>query len=710
MVSSIDTAAVCGHLRAMLEGYLDDNLIEKVVGQLVNQSPTDYVCTATEIGAVFHNLMQGDLSINPASVPHLVRHHDTDKDRFPLGKVEPEDFKDRWIQILVQLPRTDDTLKLWASLTNLKSAAVIESLSRDEKKAQREVISHVCEPDPEVVEDFQQFVREYTPFLVKRLCINGEREYDILRSIPYSNKMSRTVSSNRLKPVNRGSAEFADLETALQHPVVYSMFVDYPEDSLAAVYLGVEVESVELHLPPKPAGLIPVGAAAVVPKDAQKPRIVWILIGALDSMARPMFHKLEEFESRWTLQGVMDQSKSRLIVQQALQRNLLKAVPEVFCSYDQSNFTDRFSYKYIQRPFVQALVDCQILRDYDLALLDRINYGYWDATALGLKHEFIQFGTGTGMGTPPSFPLASLSNGLMVAYCYYKETGKFLNPCTSRPIGQIVGDDCTIFNRAIGRRYEEFCTKIGLKINMDKSFVNSSIVEFCGKYITPTQILDKKKLKYTSSISNLIDQCEYYDDRIHQFYQAYPELELAGIHDVIEKLRLIPRPYGIGKTLDQIDIMSTEVELRTLAEATKALASRFDHRLSQRDVVESVERHFGVIKLRLATAVKLKPRPEPQRTEQGPIALAKSIALDALHTYDRMKSSSNWETFIQYATEIIEYYHNLTELLGHTKPNEFSAPTLSERKSRITDPVNELIDQVVLDGEHSDKNGMELDL
>jgi len=709
MVSSLDTSAVCGHLRASLEGYLDDNAIQKAVGQLVNQSPTDYVTTATEISAVFHNLMQGDLSIDPASIPHLIRQRDTDKDGSTKGYVEPEDFKDKWIRDLVQLPRSDDTLRLWASLTNLKSAAVIESLSRTELKAQRDVISHVCDPNLDLVQDYQDFVRQYTPFLVKKLCISGDREYDILRSISKSGKASRHVKDGKLVPTKRGSAEFADLQSSLQHPVVYSMFEDYPLDSWSAAVYGVDLEEGEFSLPPKPQGTLPVGAAAVVPKDAQKPRVVWILEGALDSLSRPMFHKLEEFESRWTLQGVMDQDKSRHIVQQELIANGKKPCPEEFCSYDQSSFTDLFSYKYIQRPFVENLVELNILREFDLALLDRINYGEWDASALGLKHETIKFGTGTGMGTPPSFPLASLSNGLMVAYCYYKETGRFLNPCTSRPIGQVVGDDCTIFNRAIGRRYEEFCTEIGLKINNDKSFTNTSIVEFCGKYITPTQILDKKKLKYTSSLSNLNDQIDYYDDRVDTFYTAYPELEEAGIHEIIARLRLLPRPYGVGVELDSIDLNSTELELRTLAEATKAIATQFDHHLASADVEEAVERHFGVSNLKLARNVKFREPEVKRQTQEGPIVLAESLAQDAIEAYHRMQCAAAWEDFVQAAEDILMYYQSLTMMLGHVRPNEFMAPILTEHRNRTSDPVKKLLVQSGLGSEHSD-SGMEFDL
>lgn len=709
MVSKLDAAAVCGHLRASLEGHLDDDSIQKAVGQLVNQSPTDYVTTVTEISAVFHNLMQGDLSIDPASIPHLIRQRDTDKDGTTKGYVVSEDFKDKWIRDLVQLPRSDETLRLWASLTNLKSAAVIESLSRTELKAQRDVISHVCDPNPDIVQDYQDFVRRYTPFLVKRLCITGDREYDILRSISKSGKASRHVKDGKLVPTKRGSAEFADLQSALQHPVVYSMFEDYPLDSWAAVVYGVDLEDGEFTLPPKPRGTIPVGAAAVVPKDAQKPRVVWILEGALDSMSRPMFHKLEEFESRWTLQGVMDQDKSRHIVQQELIANGKRSCPEEFCSYDQSSFTDLFSYKDIQRPFVENLVELNILREFDLALLDRINYGEWDASALGLKHETIRFGTGTGMGTPPSFPLASLSNGLMVAYCYYKETGKFLNPCTSHPIGQVVGDDCTIFNRAIGRRYEAFCTEIGLKINTDKSFTNTSIVEFCGKYITSTQILDKKKLKYTSSLSNLNDQIDYYDDRVDTFYTAYPELEEAGIHEIIARLRLMPRPYGVGVELDSVDLNSTELELRTLAEATKALATQYDHHLASADVEEAIERHFGVSNLGLAKNVKFKAPETQWQAPRDLHVLSESLAQDAIEAYHRMQCVATWEDFVQAAEDILMYYQSLTMLLGYDRPNEFMAPILTEHRSRTSDPVKKLLIQSGLGSEHSD-DGMEFDL
>jgi hypothetical protein len=701
MVSNIDTSAICGHMRATLSDYLPDEEIQKVVGELCNQSPSDYVITATEISTVFHNLMQGNTFVNPSAIPHLVKSHDIIEYKDSYGNtILGNDYTKHWLQVMTRLEPGEMTYKIWASLTNLKSAAVITGLSREEKRLQREVISHVCNPNKDVVTDFQHFVTLYTPFLCERLCIDDSRRYDILRSTSISDKASRTLDNERLKPTKRGSRESVDLEAQLRHPVVNRMLQTYPDDAVSCLVYGVDVRAEGLIIPKPVDHELPVGSAAVVPKDAQKPRVVWILLLLLDVMSRPMFHKLEEIESRWTLQGVMDQDGARRYLQSEIKRNLQRAHPKEICSFDQSAFTDNFSYKDIQRPIIQELVRIDILREFDLALLDEINSGEWEASALGLKHETLKFGTGTGMGTPPSFPLASIANGYIVAYCYYKETGKLLDPCTSRPPAKITGDDCTTIGKRLGDDYQQFCQDIGLKINADKSFRHTSIAEFCGKYITSTQILDKKKLKFTSSLSNLKDNMAYYQDHVDQFYTAYPELEAAGIHEVIGVLREIPAPYGVSdKQMSDITVHSTVLEIQAKVEYAKQLANSCIPIVNTSDIREAMYRHWRTPLV--ATKVIYEPVETQPKQRPGLDILDQSLARDILEAYDRFKKSSSWENLVQEAETIIHVYNVLVNRVQGKELPEPIAPKLTQTNG-AHDPVTELINAGLSKWEYPD--------
>lgn len=722
MVSKIDTSAVCGHLNATLSGVLPKSAITKVVGKLVNQSPSNYVDTSKELGVIFHNAMQGNFLIDPGEIPHFpCDKHGTYTDRHG-NPVSGNHYKEEWINTLLSLPPTSATYRIWAAMTNLKSAGVIEGLSRVEKKEQCEVIRHTFVPNRETRRDFVRFVRKFTPYLVEKLSLDGSREYDILRSIPRSSKRSRYVDkTGELKPCDRGSAVFADLSLALRHPVVNRIFRKYPGEAIAATIIGVdnyqEQPVLNKNMPEPFDHELPVGAAAVVPKDAQKPRTVWILVGALDSLSRPAFHKLEEIESRWNIQGVMDQDGARHHVKSFLSRNRGRKTPKVVSSYDFSAFTDNLSYDYVQRPIVEELVRENILTEFDLELLDEINHGVWEASALGLKYEYLSFGTGDGMGTPPSFPLASVTNGYLVAYSYYKVYGKMPNPTGNNPPGLVVGDDCVIFDEKVADVYEHLCTSIGLKINYDKSFRNDDVAEFCGKYIDADSIYSKRKLIYPSCLDAVRDFITYYDEKVDDYFRAYPELDDSDMSDIIGRMLSIPQPYGSGAPLEGRDLSElTSIEMiakiaQDASYATNFIPQSQRGQKPRKDGEEEKEsdklsRFAQNVKVSIIRSAEVPPICDPitltrERDTYKEVpktnVLAMSLALDVVQMYDAISPTADWEQLYQTAIEISDKI----QMIKHLDPpleDKNAVPNHLPQKKSGTSALRSLLEASLMRG------------
>lgn len=703
MVSKIDTAAVCGHFNGALAGIIPHSGITKAVGLLINQSPSNYVDTVQEIGTVFHNAIQGNFLIDPSEIPHLSFSQDDEYLDWDGNPVKGNHYDLDWINTCLHLDRTPETLKLWAGFTNLKSAAAIEQLSRQEKSEQRESITHTVTVNRQTRREWKRFLDKFIPKLVKELSLDGKREYDILRSIPLSGKASRFVNDKgQLMPCKRGDRDFSNLSQMLKHPVVNRLFRQYPNDAIAATMVGQDATVGELNefMPDPYPYELPVGAVVVVPKDAQKPRTVYILVGVLDSMSRPMFHKLEEIESRWNIQGVMDQDGARRHVSQVIRRNNRLKHPKQIFSYDQSAFTDNFSYDFIQRPVVEALIKENILKEYDLALLDEINHGEWDAQALGLKFETISFGTGTGMGTPPSFPLASITNGLMVAFAYYKAYGNLPDPTGHNPPGLVVGDDCVIFDEKVAHYYEQFCSDIGLKVNLNKSFHNSHVAEFCGKYITDSDIFSKRKLIYPSCVEAVTDFLDYYQDKADDYFRAYPQLDDLDMTKVLARIREVPRPFGVGRPVEDINLQTaTSVEMIASIAYNASKVSDYvlpDLKGSRKDVRVAIRRSAEL--LPIADVIRLVQQDSDHKEPPKTNILVASLARDVQELDSQLTTSSTWEQLYQVASEVSAKVAEIKRLQP-VSPGYDRVPTLTPRKSDALTRLEQFIGLPIDDGD-----------
>jgi hypothetical protein len=567
MVDKIDNQAVCGHLKATLHEVVPNDDLQVWIGKLNSLDPSTFVLVAKDLATVFTYAFQGRYDIDPQEIPRLGVKGTTKRIDRSGSPVDGNLYRDPIINKLLDLPFNQKTDKIYAALTNLKSAAVIFDLSRTEKDEAYSSIAHSTYIDPDLVHEWTSFVDGFTDYFFAVMQPSAVLESNPIWMNPSSDTTTCYINSRgELRSAKKGDYRTISGLNNLRQPDINRIARAYPDEFAHAVILGFPVIGAEFELPEPFSKSTPIGRVALAPKRAQKPRIVFIPLSYLDCMSRPLFHKLENLYS-WNIQGVKSHDESRLFVQRLLANN--PDLEEIW-SFDQSSFTDNFDYYRIQRPILLALKRHNYINDYDLAVVDTINGGVWDATTL--RRDYVRFGTGTGMGTPPSFVLASIGNGYLYAYAYYKVHGIYPDPRPDRPCQAIiVGDDSAIRGRAVAQEYLKLCEQIGLKVNTTKSMHSHHVAEFCGKMITKEGIYDKKKLIDMTSYAGVADNADYYQASMDEYLESFPEFR-----PLVRQLERIPRPFGLAEPLDlrnhiPIESMTHEQQVTLLQQQISSL-------------------------------------------------------------------------------------------------------------------------------------------
>lgn len=572
MIESIDHASLCGHLKATLSGVVPNDILQGWIGRLNNLPINSFEQIAKDLAIVFTNAVQGKFLIPPDEIPHLGIIGNTERRDRNGDPVPGNLYRDNVLNIILSSDFSESTDKMYAGLTNLKSACVIKTLSRAEKDDAYSSIAHKTDIDETFLAEWREFVSEFTPYLIKRLGsrIENVTEYRPIWMSPSSETGTSYLDSRgHLHAAKKGDLRSITVNN-LKHPEINRIARTYPDEFASAVLVGFDVLGAEFDLPEPFDRPCPVGRVAIAPKRAQKARIVFVPLAFLDCMSRPAFSKLTQLYA-WNVQGVESHDNSRRLVQRLLVDN--PDLEEVW-SFDQSSFTDNFDYNQIQRPILLALRKESVLTDYDIDVVDILNNGAWDANTLR-PNKFVTFGCGTGMGTPPSFPLASIGNGYLYAYAYWKVHGSYPDPNPQRTAeAVIVGDDLCIRGTAVAQQYISVCERIGLKINKSKSMHSDQVAEFCGKIITSNGIFDKKKLIDVTSYAALADQIDYYQERMEEYLESFPEFI-----PLVERLRQVPRPFGVGEPIDllehvPIESMTTEQTVTLLQQQASDLIQK----------------------------------------------------------------------------------------------------------------------------------------
>lgn len=545
----VDTKSLCGHIRAVFsKSHLPSEDAQALVGYLCNLDPNRFKDACNEMQHIFGQALLGNFNLEDSELQY-----------FPLGnsqqvrvnffneEVLGSTFRSKAVNSLLSLPGSDPlTLETWGAMTNLKSALIIDKPTRDERYEAYNRITEKPQIEMEITSCWLQFLDQYIPLIIKREDVQSYRKFDPLWNYPEGTKTGITCYGGELVKVRRDDSRLFDIKEQMRHKIVNEICRKYPQEFAEAVFLGYETPFVSFDIPEPYDHDLSIGSVQIAPKVAQKPRIVFQTLLILDSMTRPLFHKLETIIDRLPTQGVFSHEDARKLVQDILTNRFETGTDGMIHSFDQSAFTDRFSYDEIQRPVLVKLRQLGVILDYDLACCDATCRGVYESNILK-KNSTVSFnGSGTPMGTPPSFMLASLSNDLLAAFSFYRAYGDLPNPYCPDPKQAkwlVVGDDIIIFDDKVAEEYRRLCSQIGLKINESKSISSDYLAEFCGKYITRHGIVPKLKLSPISGHDALKELMDYYPrDAIIAGWPEYePDTELMAY---------LPEPFGKRKIED----------------------------------------------------------------------------------------------------------------------------------------------------------------
>jgi len=544
MKNKSSSRALCGHLKASLSGFVPDEEIQAFVGFLDELEDPTFEAVAGEIATVFSNALVGRYIVDPNACPHLYRRKgdpnvDSSRDEYGGGYSILN-------EILSLDPSLASTQKIWAGMTNLKSCLyrLDSPISRRDLSKGYYSITHTTSLDKKLVDEWVGFVNEYVPFMLQNRRV-PVKEYLPVWAISASDKrMAYITEAGECISLSRKEDRLYNITNSLRIPAIRELALRNPSEFLTRVLYGQSVEA-EWDLDRFPSAfetVVPIGKIGISPKNGSKPRIVAVQLPVLGSLSYPLMVTLKKINDGTAIQWVHSHDGAREDLYKVVSLNVQKANPDMIYSYDQSSFTDNFPYWEIQRPVLCRLRDLGFVSDYDIQIMDVVALGAYDLSVVR-KGVVSSYGTGTPMGSFPSFPLASLAHGIVTAYCFLQAYGRF--PSNDERYAWIVGDDAVIVGSSIAKRYEHFCETIGLMINQSKSLSSPRCVEFCSTFITPEGVFKKKKLPELVKLGSLAESIDHYGfERFVQHFPAYRELS----QDIAE----IPQPFGLGKPVDEL--------------------------------------------------------------------------------------------------------------------------------------------------------------
>lgn len=189
---------------------------------------------------------------------------------------------------------------------------------------------------------------------------------------------------------------------------------------------------------------------------------------------------------------------------------------KVVYSYDCTSFTDRLPLV-LQDKILKDLVGIGVITlfDYDAFRLVIDKGWYFDT----LKRE-LRWAVGQPLGFGPSFPLATLTHGVLLDVLDTKRTKAW----------RIVGDDIVIADKELASKYRRMMTQdLGVHINESKSTESDSCAEFLGKLIQRTGINPSTKVKAITSASQTLKLFEFYGPNAWVFFtNQQKRASLAG--------------------------------------------------------------------------------------------------------------------------------------------------------------------------------------
>jgi hypothetical protein len=341
-----------------------------------------------------------------------------------------------------------------------------------------------------------------------------------------------------------------NLKYVLRHPAFHDLYKIDPDRFLTLAFTGVKTKGSTLDMDTEYPELepFPLGEIVCIPEPGHKIRVVCQPHLIWNSLAFPLGRRLKEINSQWAVQGVDSHEKCVSFLREKLISNKLIS-PRARCTFysiDMRNFTDRLPYKGLQDQVLMGLVKRGFIREFDKILMDRIfESDYQHPFQKGMS---IRYGVGTPQGTYPSFPLCSLTNGVLLYLATLKAQGwKVSEKIHLRKDdlpGRIIGDDTVIWDDIVALKYNDIMKELGVEISTTKSLSSQSMIEMCSKVIHPYEVYLQKKMKTIDTLSSVVSNYNYYGSDLQDLL---PEGE-----EILDVLRKIPKPYGLGREITDL--------------------------------------------------------------------------------------------------------------------------------------------------------------
>lgn len=354
-----------------------------------------------------------------------------------------------------------------------------------------------------------------------------------------------------------------------------------PSEFISRLWTGVCNPTQRLldGLPDEFDSLVPLQRIKVIISN-RKPRPIVKPGSQNQSLSYPTAYKLHQILHHWKVQGIYGHDECCNKIQQIIIDGNSSADPNLeFGSIDSKSFTDRFPYEFLQREILRDFVECGYMSSFDLLVTDLVTWGLCDFPQ---ANSIVTFEVGTPLGTPQSFPLATLVHGLVAAYCFEQATG--LQLMTKKDLDylpfSVIGDDFVSYDRRLSREYETTFANLGMELQPTKCCYSPKVAMICSKVITERGIFKQKKLgeESPSEMIKAVESYRYYGPEILDDYDD-------NIASVIRQLATIPIPLGLGvEPFDETSVYGAII--RDLQPIVKRL-DQFDY-----DLIDEVDWSF----------------------------------------------------------------------------------------------------------------------
>lgn len=558
---------ICTHLKATLGPYVEHRALSALIGRLeswrLSENPTrigiflDYCKELHHLSILlldgvvdresFKLPLSGSRNIKVNSVDSLMEISTASGRKISLDGV----YRNKALRSISEVfcghhsPETRiGRVKAVCGLTKLKSALDPVEPDLEQWEEVFENISHTSKVSKSFTTEWRNFLRMILPLLLEKVeC--GERTYPKPLFIQAESSKMSTCYNPQTGGVSskiRKDPTHKELDYLLSCREFRCLFRDrgtlFSNEFAGAVWTGQRQSKTVLRHP-KYLGdsnyhllgkidedSYPAGMINFIPEPGKKQRVVAQPIMALNSMVAPAGQLLKRINSSWKIQGVDSHANCCVEIHRRMDTTT------VFHSIDMKSFTDYLPWEGCQRWVISELRKLGYLSLYDQWALNLIQGSSWvfppepDSQA---DYVYSVRYAGTPMGVDYSFPLASLTNGLIASLAYYQAKGRLPDNLDALPF-RVIGDDIVIWDDRTAALYRHIMNSLGVIVSDEKCITSPFLVEFCSKMITPYGVFEMKKVKSPSS--NYLDNCHFFEfygpaikefnsDTLEQQYEYY---------------------------------------------------------------------------------------------------------------------------------------------------------------------------------------------